>query len=98
MPVMFKLMDVRPDFRPPRLVVNRCLAASGASCMEPANRPQRRCRILQLNKHATDFCDLVAVANHMFVAKQKSKAEFVGFNFGLRARVERAVLRPQLLG
>ena len=58
----------------------------------------RQNRARQLDEDAANFLDLLVLVEHVFVAEQVAESQFAGFSFGFGARVERAILRPQLLG
>jgi hypothetical protein len=96
---VFKLVDVRPDFRLPRLVVGGGLAASGAPSVQADGRHRRSddCS-RQFDEDAANFPDLFVFIEHVFVTQQVTESQFAGFGFGFLASVKRAIFRPQLLG
>ena len=95
---VFELVDVRPDFRLPGLVVSRGVAASGAPGMQADRGCFRQNRARQLDENAADFLNLLVLIKHVLIAEQVTESQLAGFGFRLGTGVERAILRPQLLG
>ena len=95
---VFEFVDVSPDFRLPRCLMGRSLAATGAAGVKGDAWLWRSLDVLQFEKDAAHFFDLFVRAHDVLVAQKVSKAEFAGFDFRFFAGVERAVFGSQLLG
>ena len=98
---VFKLVDVRPYFGLPRLVVGGGLATSGAASVQADSRHRRISsddRSRQFDEDAANFTDFFVFIEHVFVTQQVAESQFASFRFGFGASVKRAIFRPQLLG
>src|SRR5271163_677648 len=99
---MFEFMNVGPDLRLPRALMDGGLAATGAAGVKGDVRLRTSLRVLrferQFEEDAADFFNLFVGTEDVFVTEQVSEAQFAGFEFSFFAGVERSVFGAQLLG
>jgi hypothetical protein len=101
-PSMLEFMNVSPDFRPPRLVMDGSFATTGAASMEFSslawNRRNGTGRPGQFDENAADFFDVVLAVDDVLVAQKVAKPKALGLRLSLGASMKRAVFSPQGLG
>src|SRR3954468_15810306 len=99
MPGMFKLVNVRPDFCPKRLLMDCRLAATGATGMQLARGPADGLRwLVQFDKNAPDLLDIIVIPDDVLVTQQEVESQFSGLHLRFGAGVKRTILCAQLLG
>jgi hypothetical protein len=96
---VLKFVDISPDLGLPTGFVDSCIATASAAGVERHRRAlPPGSGFAQLDENTPDFLDLFVGTYNVLVPQYITKAEFLGFDLGLRSGEKGAVLGPDLLG
>jgi hypothetical protein len=97
MPRVLKLVDIRPHFGLPRLIVSSARSAGGATGVKADGGDFGHKCPGQLNENAANLLDLFSFVEQVFVTQQVAESQLASLSLCLGTGEKWSILCPQLL-